>query len=70
MKKRYYRSTKHVILGGVAGGFSEFFNFDVTLIRLAFVILAFISLGLAIIVYLVLWAVAPVRQTHVKGKTK
>lgn len=62
MSKKYFRSSKQVILGGVAGGFSEFFDFDVTLIRLAFVILAIISLGIAVVVYIVLWIVAPVKK--------
>lgn len=70
MKKRYMRSSKDVVLGGVAGGFSEYFNFDVTFIRIAFVILAFISLGLAVVVYLILWIVSPVNKSNTKNKKK
>jgi len=62
MKKRYMRSSKEFILGGVAGGFSEYFNFDVTFIRIFFVILAFISFGSAVIIYIILWIVAPVKK--------
>lgn len=64
--RKYYRSSKEIVLGGVAGGFSEYFNFDVTLIRVAFVVLAFLSFGIAVIAYIILWAVAPIKKKNKK----
>ena len=45
-------------LGGVCLGLAEYFNVDVTLVRVIFVILIFTPLPI-IIAYLILWAVLP-----------
>jgi len=58
--KRLYRSSSDVMLGGVAAGLAEYFNLDPTIMRLLFVLLAFVTGGLpALLVYAVLWAVVP-----------
>jgi phage shock protein C len=58
--KRLYRSSSDVMLGGVAAGLAEYFNLDPTIMRLLFVLLAFVTGGLpAVLVYAVLWAVVP-----------
>jgi phage shock protein PspC (stress-responsive transcriptional regulator) len=46
-------------LGGVASGIAHRYSWDVTLVRLAFVIALFASFGSAIFFYLVAWAVIP-----------
>lgn len=58
MVRRFYRSRTQRVLGGVCGGLGEYFNLDPTLLRLAFVILAFIK-GLGIVAYLAMWLVFP-----------
>ncbi len=45
-------------IAGVAGGFAEYFDVDPTVMRLLFVIAAFVS-GFGAIAYLVLWIVMP-----------
>ncbi|NCP72116.1 PspC domain-containing protein [archaeon] len=60
MKKRYKRNSKDVIIGGVAGGLANYFNVDPVFIRLAWVILLFVSFGLMLLVYIIMWIVAPV----------
>lgn len=45
-------------VGGVCGGFGEFFQLDALLFRVAFVVLAFVG-GLGILLYVVLWLVIP-----------
>ncbi len=58
--KRLYRSSHDYMLGGVAGGLAEYFSIDPTLVRLLFVLLAFVSIGFpALLVYLILWVVVP-----------
>lgn len=57
--KRFYRSRSDHMLGGVAGGLAQYFNLDPTLVRLAFVLLAFAGFG--VLAYLILWVVVPVR---------
>ncbi|MBF6612988.1 MAG: PspC domain-containing protein [Chloroflexi bacterium] len=58
--KRLYRSSRDAMLGGVAGGISEYFNLDPTIIRLLFVLLAFVTAGFpALLVYGLLWIIVP-----------
>ena len=58
--KRLYRSNKDVMLGGVCGGLAEFFSIDPTIVRLVFVLLAFMSVGIPMtLIYLILWVVIP-----------
>ena len=49
--KHLYRSRTDRVIGGVCGGLSQFFNLDVTLIRLLFVLGIFFFQG-AVLVYL------------------
>lgn len=58
--KRLYRSSRDVMLGGVAAGLAEYFNVDPTIVRLLFVLLAFVTAGIPVIpIYLILWLVMP-----------
>lgn len=59
MKKRLYRiKSQDTILGGVTQGLAAYFNVDVTLIRVLFVIL-FFTPAPVFIAYLILWIVLP-----------
>lgn len=57
--KRFYRSLSDRKIGGVAGGLAEYFVMDPLLIRLAFVVLTFLTGGGAFLLYLILWIVTP-----------
>lgn len=58
--KRLYRSSRDVMLGGVCGGLAEYFNLDPTIVRLAFVLLAFVTaLFPALLFYFILWVIVP-----------
>ena len=60
--KKFYLSEDEKMIAGVSGGLAKYLNVDVTLIRLAFVILALFDwLGLAI--YIVLAIIAPSEKT-------
>jgi phage shock protein C len=59
--QKLYRSTEHQMIGGVAGGFADFFDLDVTLIRIAFVLLAFMG-GTGVFLYLACLLIMPARQ--------
>jgi phage shock protein C len=53
-----HRSTSDAMLGGVCGGLGKYFDIDVNLIRLIFVVFAVLpAFGLP--VYLVLWLIVP-----------
>jgi phage shock protein C len=48
------------MLGGVCGGLAEYFNLDPTIVRLLFVLLAFVTaLFPALILYFILWVIVP-----------
>lgn len=43
--KSVYRSTKNRIIGGVAGGLAEYFDVDVVLVRVLWVLAVFVGGG-------------------------
>jgi phage shock protein C len=57
--RQIYRSKSNKMIGGVCGGIAEYFNLDPTLVRLAYVLISFASMGLSIVVYIVLMIVFP-----------
>jgi len=58
--KRLYRSNRDIMLGGVCGGLAEYFNIDPTIVRLLFVLLAFVTAAFpALLLYFVLWVIVP-----------
>lgn len=61
--KRLYRDPQSAMLGGVCSGVAWYINWDVTWVRLLFVILTLISYATWPIVYLVLWIVVPEART-------
>ena len=60
MPRRLMRDTQHGVVGGVAAGFGEYLEVDPVLVRLGFVLLAFVH-GLGVLFYLVCWFVMPRR---------
>jgi phage shock protein C len=58
MPSRLYRSRSQKMIAGVSGGLGDYFDVDPVLIRLLFVVTAFIS-GVGILAYIVLWIVVP-----------
>lgn len=58
-----YRSNRHNMIAGVMGGIAERFGWNVTLLRIIFVIVSCMSAAFpGILVYLVLWLVMPKKQ--------
>jgi len=58
--KRLYRSKKERKIAGICGGLGELFDIDPTLIRLGFVIIAFATGVLPLVLaYLVSWWIVP-----------
>jgi phage shock protein C len=58
MNKKLYRDEYHKVLGGVCSGLAEYFDMDVTVVRLLFAFTV-IVMGVGIIPYIVLWIVLP-----------
>jgi len=61
--KRLYRSRYDTIIGGVAGGLAEYFEIDVLIVRILFVVLAFAAAG-GVLLYLILWIVIPINPDY------
>ncbi len=59
---RLYRSNTDKMLGGVCGGLAQAFGVDVTLVRIAFVVLTLLGAGMAAVVYVAIWALAPLES--------
>lgn len=58
-QKKLYRSRSRV-LGGVLAGFAEYINADISIIRIAFVLISILSAAFpGLIVYIVCWIVIP-----------
>ena len=51
--------SRNQILGGVCAGIAEQLRVDPTIVRIVAAILVFAGVGLAIPVYLVMWAIVP-----------
>ena len=58
-RKRLYRELDNKVLGGVCGGLAAYFNVDPVFVRIVFALLPFLSLGVIIPVYIVLWIAIP-----------
>lgn len=69
--RRLFRSRKNKVIGGVCGGLSDYFEVDVAIIRILFVLLALIQ-GVGFLIYLVALFVIPVNpnETVSRGEKK
>lgn len=56
------RSREHRMIGGVIGGFADYFDRDPTLLRVLYVVFSILSAAFpGILVYLLLWLIIPER---------
>jgi phage shock protein C len=56
--RKLYRSRSNRQVAGVCGGLAQYFNLDVTLIRILFVVLAVLG-GSGLVIYLAMWIIVP-----------
>lgn len=56
--KKLTRSNNRMI-AGVCAGIAEYFNLDITLVRIVYVLLSFFTAFTGGIVYLILWLIMP-----------
>lgn len=62
VKKRFMRDPDNRILGGVAGGFAAYMDWDPTAVRIALFLLMFFY-GVTIPIYFLLWIIVPMART-------
>jgi phage shock protein PspC (stress-responsive transcriptional regulator) len=54
------RSNKHKMIAGVCGGLAEWLGWDVTLVRLLYVLVSVLSVAFpGLLVYVILWFIMP-----------
>lgn len=58
------RPLKGKTIGGVCGAIANYFNADVTLIRVLFVLALFLLFGSGLLLYIILWIVIPQETVH------
>ena len=61
MEKKLYRNESDKVLGGVASGLAEYLNLDVTVVRIAFLLLFFFG-GSGFLIYIVMWIAVPAKK--------
>lgn len=72
-KKRMYRDADNSIIAGIGSGLGNYFNIDISIVRLILIILCFVSFGTFLFVYLLLWliippAITPTQKLEMQGK--
>ncbi|WP_010664786.1 PspC domain-containing protein [Marinilabilia salmonicolor] len=58
-RRRLYRDMEDKVFGGVCSGIAAYFNIDRVVVRVLFALLAFLSFGTALPVYIILWIAIP-----------
>ncbi|MCC2638561.1 MAG: PspC family transcriptional regulator [Moraxellaceae bacterium] len=62
-KKSLRRSRQNRMIAGVMGGLAKYFNLDVTVLRIVYVLVSLFSAGFpGLIVYLILWLLMPLEE--------
>ena len=62
--KKLYRSLTQKMVAGVCGGLAEYFDIDVSIIRLIFIAIALASALIPMFIfYIIAWIVIPTRPT-------
>ena len=62
IKKKLYRNSDDMIIGGVCSGIATYFNIEPVLIRLVAFLLIFCN-GIGILAYIILWIIIPAAET-------
>ena len=63
MAKKLFRSGNDKMIGGVAGGLSEYFDIDPVILRILFVLLLF-AYGSSFFFYILMWIIVPINPKH------
>jgi phage shock protein C len=66
MNKKLYRDEHHKVFGGVCSGLADYFDMDVTVVRLLFAFTFFI-MGVGFVPYIILWIVLPRKDYNFPG---
>ena len=68
MEKKLFRSQARKMLGGVCAGLGNYFEIDVTLVRLIFVALTLVTAVIPMVIfYLIAWIIIPLEEPKASG---
>jgi phage shock protein C len=68
MEKKLFRSQTRKMLGGVCAGLGEYFDIDVTLVRLIFVAITLVTAIIPMMIfYLIAWIIIPLEEPKASG---
>jgi len=71
MAKKLFRSQNKKIFGGVCGGLADYFDIDVSLLRLLFVAFTLLTAVLPFaIFYIIAWIIVPLQREVVSAAKK
>jgi phage shock protein C len=63
MSKKLYRSSGKKMIAGVCGGLADYFDIDVSLVRLIFVGLSLVTAIVPMLIfYIIAWIILPVEE--------
>lgn len=57
--KKLVRSSRNKVIAGICAGLGEYFNIDVTVVRLIMVVLGLFSFGSIVLAYLIAMLIVP-----------
>ena len=61
--RKLFRNPDDRMMGGVAGGLAAFLGWDTSLVRIALILLVFLTQGVIVPVYILLWIIIPEART-------
>ncbi len=68
-KRRLFRDENHKLVGGVCSGIANYFDIDIVIVRIVFLVLLF-TFGIGFIPYIILWIAVPSSATTVIGSRR
>ncbi len=57
--KKLFRSRSERMIAGICGGLADYFSMDPTWVRLLSFVLLFLSGGIVLLIYLIMWILIP-----------
>ncbi len=61
MNKKLYRVENDRKIAGVCGGIAEYFNWDPSFVRIAFVLFCLLA-GFGVFLYILMWIIVPLKS--------
>ena len=57
--RRLYRSVDNKMISGVCGGIADYFRWDATIVRIAYVLLSIFTIFSGVLIYIIMWLIIP-----------